>query len=316
VARIVRLGEDDGAVRLQERRLRQERPHVRRAAPGERSELPRRGLRAGPDVRYAQSLIDKGILPPADQSTLYAIWLPYEPNSFYASAKSGLCKSEFAYHAHTVFDDGGVSPLHVLVGTECDHQIGIFGSRVPVMQGSFSHEFAEWQSDADDLGFRFATTSLGGTAGPENADMCSFTEFGYIDPIFGYHAVPIWSNEAIANGDAPCQPWNTKTPFFNVSTPNDYQRVKAGKTTTVEISGYATAPTTAWRISTIDQWGPGDFVANPQLSAQTITNGGKVKLTVTIPPDAKSGQQDVVWIESSTLDNHFVAGWMVGFQVE
>jgi hypothetical protein len=278
------------------------------------------GIAYGPDTMsaYAQSLIDVGAVPPAAPNVLYAVFLPHQPNSFYAGSAQGLCKDlGYGYHSHMTLADGGLSPLHVLVETECDHLIGVLGSSMTAMQTTFSHELAEWAMDADDRGYRFPPTSLGGTAGPESADMCSFTQFGFTDPIFGYQAVPVWSNEAIAAGQSPCQPWNSKVPFANVDGPSDdYISVTPGQTLTVPLVGWATAPTTAWRISTIDQWGPGDFEANPVLGASTITNGGHVAMSLTIPATATSGQKDVVWIESSTLDQRYVAGWMVGLSVK
>jgi hypothetical protein len=279
----------------------------------------RPGIAWGADTMndYAQALIDDGVLPPAAVDVIYAIFIPHHDRSAYTGFTGGLCNDDYAYHSSATLPGGSASPLHLLVVTECDHSIGIFGSSLTVMQGSFSHEFAEWASDADDHGYRFPDTTLGGVVGREDADMCSFTQFGYTDPTFGYSAVPIWSNAAIASGDSPCQPWPANVPFLNVDSDSDeYRVVRPGDTLTVELTGWSTKPYGAWPIVTIDQFGSGDFAVNPQLSAPRITNGGHVTITVTIPEDAKPGQRDAIWIESLTDDNQYVAGWPVGFQVE
>jgi hypothetical protein len=277
------------------------------------------GVAYGPDTMsaYAQSLIDDFILPPAADNVLYAFFMPYQPQSFYDPYSSGLCISEYAYHLHDTEADGGVSPLHAIVGTECDHLNGILGSSAASMETNFSHELAEWFTDPDDVGYRFPPTALGWSAGPEVADMCSFTQFGYTDPVHGYQMVPIWSNAAIAAGEPPCQPWPSSPPYLSVDSPSDaFQMVTPGQNLSIKLTGWASAPYGAWPIFAIDQFGVADFVANPELSAEIITNGGEVTMTVSIPSNATSGQQDSIWIESLTADNQYVGGWLVGLQVQ
>jgi hypothetical protein len=170
-----------------------------------------------------------------------------------------------------------------------------------------------------------------GSPHSEVGDLCGGTRF-----TAGTYNVPrIWSNVAAAAGGDPCKPAVTP-PYYNVRTADAWVMASAGATVDVPLTGWATGSTTDWELSVAEVANSAGTAAatTPTLAGvasvtldggahPTMKDGGKGKLTVTVPASAPSGTWYVYEIDSSHLDaagaitpdpdlNHY---WMVGVYV-
>lgn len=137
--------------------------------------------------------------------------------------------------------------------------------------------------------------------GGENADLC-FDEASF-EGAFSFSR--FWSNASIAAHRNGCAPYAMGQVGFNASPPDKKQlHGKPGTQIQVPLTGWSEADFGAWKV--FPQWYYGDFDPKPTLDQSTLTNGGTVTLTLTIPPTAKAGMQShvIFYSQRSATDYH------------
>ncbi|MFO0728961.1 MAG: hypothetical protein U1E65_34595 [Myxococcota bacterium] len=133
--------------------------------------------------------------------------------------------------------------------------------------------------------------------GSELADACtgsSFLESNFV-------VQRAWSNAAARQGHDPCVP-ASGLPYFSVSEPVNRHTVAPGRSLTITLTGWSTAPVPDWPVLTTTA--QGDFDASPSLRTMTTNNGRNVALTVSVPAGTASGASAFVIVGSGGMAEH------------
>jgi len=163
------------------------------------------------------------------------------------------------------------------------------GDELPIATNAASHEIMEaatnpffrsnpaWQMDSAS-GPLEAWQMLSGS---EVADLCLNQSY---DEIAGFTVQDMWSNTAAQAGNNPCQPSDTKHPYFLVSAERTIYHAQPGATLTIPARAWSNLATAAWSLGI--NWGyvpDSNFDGHASLSQTTVNNGDEVTATVTIP---------------------------------
>jgi hypothetical protein len=123
-----------------------------------------------------------------------------------------------------------------------------------------------------------------------------------------------WSNSAGSTGD-PCVPLPPGSVYANVSPiPSKTQSVPRGGSIQFQLTGWSTAATPDWKLTT-EVLGSPSFDAAPKLSQPTINNGNVVTLTLSVPQSAQPGDVSTIVIVSTQADGT-KAKWPVAVEAE
>jgi hypothetical protein len=141
-----------------------------------------------------------------------------------------------------------------------------------------SHELMEAASDPvfDKPAWAIREQSVATPELGENADLCS----GNPTKVEGHQVTRNWSNVAAAKGERPCVP-APPGPGFGVFADPPEITLAPGKSTTVKVRAWSSAPMDAFRVL--------PYALSPsltaKLSAGTASNGDELTLTVTADTD-------------------------------
>jgi hypothetical protein len=228
-------------------------------------------------------------MPPYAPNNLYVLMLPAD----WADA-SLFCEFSAGFHMY-YSSNAGNTPLYAVIAN-CNSE------PVTSIEAVISHEIVEAATDPFTTGWVFGSPTepwfyLSG----ELADMCESNSIVYSSgPFIGQL---IWSNEAAADGGIPCQPWPASRTYLSILAPTDMASAPPGGEVEIPLLGWASGPFGSFELQTQDlQLTPYDggflenFLTNPRLSSQTISNGTTVTLTLSVPSTAKSGQSGAVWV--------------------
>jgi hypothetical protein len=290
---------------------------------------------------YVQSQIDAGTIPGPSKNNLYLLFVP--------PAVTGQCQGQYGYH--DTWPTGGASAGDVLGVAEYCTPDSQDPSQLDELTHGATHEIAEgctnpqWSSQPawvvdQPASEPWKQSPWWSVPCGEIGDMCNY-EFE-VEGGFSYERV--WSNTAAAAGGDPCIP-SVAHAFYDVSSIGspDWSTIQPGGSIDIPLTGWATGPQPPW-------WLLGTYVtnANQGLSGATVSitspkdgwfgscghqpiadNGGaaaKVKLHVTAPSGAASGDWAVVEVDSYRQDvtatcsasqgtdaRHF---WFVGVYVQ
>ena len=218
-------------------------------------------ITANPSTNAMDAFIGRAIAGRAeaadDGNTMYMLYLPagvvdIDPTQ---GVNTG-CQYHGGYHT---------------LGTS--NRVWGFGMRCP-LQGTgltelqsltiiSSHEIIEAATDPDPgrgytLGFlQSRSDDVWTSTSGETGDMCVSTQI--TEGLYTYQRV--WSNSAAAAGGDPCVPALT-TPYYNVSTGQQWYSVAPGATVTIPVTGWSTARMTL------------DWVIDPQILKTTASGSG------------------------------------------
>lgn len=243
-----------------------------------------------------------------DESTLYAVFYPPGVTITMDLGGSGgeSCHGFGGYHYEVA---AGGKHVGYAVLPRC--------SDMAELSLSTSHEIFEWATDPfpltkpayaviDDAHWAFQPLTYG-----ELGDLCTFLDQEPIVPAdLGFTVQRMFSNEASKKGVFPCVPNDGKRAFF-AAIPHaedtvqamDYRsresldfvetkavRLPRGTTRTVDVSVYASTPTTGITVSgmTLDQLyqRPSTSGFELSLSSHSASSGDTLKLEVTAPKKA------------------------------
>ncbi|MHB8419073.1 MAG: hypothetical protein ACYDCL_13430 [Myxococcales bacterium] len=164
-----------------------------------------------------------------------------------------------------------------------------------------SHEIIEAATDpCGSWGYRGSATDAWSLIGNEVADMCPMHAQ---DPATGFYVARAWSPSAAALGEDPCIP-GPAGPYTNVSpSPDAIQRIPAGQSETVVLTGWSSAPTGPWPISVANEaaaLSSCTFDPAARLGASQIGDGRTVDLTLTVPAGTPAYCEALVYVFSGT----------------
>jgi hypothetical protein len=314
------------------------RAHVRVDGPA----IPSGTLTQAEMVTYVQNAVRAAPTPPvADGHTIYVLYLPAGVSNT-SAASTPTCVESY----HRAFPGGttGMGDGIAIVG-RCAPRTG--QTQLEQITTTSSHEIAEAATDTAD-GWALARLDTDpawmysiwieeeGGAHTEIGDICSL-ETRIREGGFVYQRV--FSNSAAAAGGDPCVPFHP-FPYYSVSTPNGWyaapaRPASAAWTVTIPVTGWSTAATDDWLISSAVPYSSRTGVtAQSALASDTMTmlggmtyhtinNGRTATLTVTLPAAAASGDWFALFVRSFRRDasgdplpnDDFAHRWMVGVYV-
>lgn len=244
----------------------------------------------GPQVDDAEvqnrllDAVSSGELPAAaalGEPFLYMLFFPSSTQVTLMGSQSCVAFGGYHNEAHR-----GALDLVYAVIPDCGGDLG----------GPISHELFEAASDPfpfTNPSFQYAPAPPDGWSflGSELADACTSSTFLQS----GFVVQRIWSNNAARQSRDPCFP-ASGTPYFSVSEPTNAHTLGAGRSLTINLVAWSTAPVPDWPLvaGTI----AGDFDAQPMLSVTTTNNGRRVSLTVSVPAGTPPGSGSVVVVGS------------------
>jgi hypothetical protein len=256
-----------------------------------------------------ESLIAKeltaGTLPSPSSLGGQGVYMVYFPQDTQLSNRFGNgCSSFRGYHDFFAFQ-----------GTDIAY--AVIADCPPFALGDIelvaSHELIEAATDPHPVGagpptgwaISDPTSPWVDSIGPEVADLC--ITLNDQDAASGFFVQRIWSNTAAKGNGSPCVP-APNAPFFTVSaSPDTTQLVSAGGSFKFTLTGWSNTPAMgAWNLQIV--FG-GQFSADPQLSASTITNGGSVDLTLSVPSDATFPMLGWAAVQSLDTTGQVVSLW-------
>jgi hypothetical protein len=232
-----------------------------------------------PDAFMSQH-IASGALPGADASdTEYLYVLVTPPGTTVPIDPSMTCAATHDIGGAAWHEEGSTPHrfAYAIIPT-CGHE------DLGDIEIGISHEIVEAATDPFPETAPGHQTRQGAWAG-EIADLCDVPTV-----IDGFTVGTVWSNKMAALGGDPCLP--AASVYFNVSAKAP-ALVDPGQTLTIDVTGWSTASRADWKLATFDLplYVDKTFTPTLALSTNTINNGRTATLTVTIPPDAKSGSQ-------------------------
>ena len=232
--------------------------------------------------QYLANEMTSGKVPAYAANNIYMLMLP-----FAWSDTSSFCQQQGGYHS--VFPDATGNPVVYGVVADCGS-----GGATDVLfdEISLSHEIAEASTDPLISGWAFqAGNDAWSYIGGEIGDMCEALSTFYMNDA-GYGAQLLWSNQAAAASQPPCQPWPAGQLFVTVLGDSALVPAAPGTTVRIPVTGWASAPTPAWTLATSDAFYGVGFSSSPALSSTTIGAGQQVMAELTVPA-AAAGQAAV-----------------------
>jgi hypothetical protein len=254
--------------------------------------------------------VTAGDFPPPDSETVYAIYFP--ATTSITSGGGSSCSSFGAYHTSATV--AGQSTSYAVM-PYCDYGQGDLFNFTQV-EVAASHEIAESTTDPlpnDRPAFLAPSNDAWelqqSLAGGECGDMCEGLPSADW-PDMGYTYQRIWSNQAAALSEQPCQPWPNvyfaaavrTTPIsVNGHTSYGYVTVKRGQDTTAIADVFSQAPlphdlqlvagkAKGSATTTPQDVGPPDEGITITLSKnQGLHNGSGIFVTFTVPASAQVG---------------------------
>jgi hypothetical protein len=175
-----------------------------------------------------------------------------------------------------------------------------------------SHEFIEATTDP----FPYSNVAYGITdptnawivTDGEVADLCE----GQQMTDSGFSLTLVWSNSAAMGHGDPCIP-APPGPFYDVSpSPWQAQTVMKGGTATFALTGFSTAPISAWPVYTVVG---GSFAPTVHLDTTMMSNGQKAMLTVTVPDGTPSQSYAAIFISSAGATLTDYTFWPIAVEV-
>jgi hypothetical protein len=222
--------------------------------------------------------IDSGLVPAPDDRTVYMIYV----SAATADVDSGGTKSCIASKGFHDFDFDATLQQAYAIAVIYDCRGGLDD-----LTATASHELVEAATDPFlASNYVIYDPNLGVTA--ESADMCEF-----LDAVRegGFDVTRAWSNAAARGGRNPCVPAPSGDVYYNVEvSPSVAPVMKAGDSGvyTFVLTGWSEGPVSPWVLIPIP--GEGSTIdLGVSLDTNRMNNGGKAKLTLTVPPDAKAG---------------------------
>ncbi len=239
------------------------------------------------DVEIQTRLLDavvSGQLPAAaalGEPFLYMLFFPSSTQITLMGSQSCLAFGGYHNEAHR-----GALDLVYAVIPDCGGDLGV----------AISHELFEAASDPfpfTNPSFQYAPTPPDGWSflGSELADACASSSFLQS----GFVVQRIWSNNAARQSRDPCFP-ASGAPYFSVSEPTNAHTLAAGRTLTINLVAWSTAPVPDWPL--VSATIAGDFDAQPMLGVSTTNNGRRVTLTVSVPAGTPPGASAFVVVGS------------------
>jgi hypothetical protein len=228
-----------------------------------------------------QSHIMDGTFPTPSGDAIYALYLP--PGVTVNSAAVGTsCQDFHAYHYFTdvMLADGGTARVTYLVIMRCPD-----GKTLDAMTLLGSHELVEAATDPFLDGFVMNDVAWAATHGGESCDLCLYSGGTHSG---GWAVERGFSNTAASRGFVPCVPTESETNFNAAPADGDTVLTLAvGETATLDLVGFAMAPTPDWTLKAVDSGG-GDLALT--VDRPTLNNGLQARLTVTLLRAPSSGK--------------------------
>ncbi len=259
---------------------------------------------------FFQSLFSSNAIPANTPTSIYVLLLP----ASWADL-STFCTHQGGYH--TAYQDPSQGLVYYAIVPPCPN-----GGQVSELESTeiaISHEVVEAATDPyGQNGYQISDPNdpwfyLGGELG----DLCaSNTEYTYTDGT--NYAQLIWSNQSVASNQIPCQPWPGTSIYYSLTGPTTMVAGRPGSQVPITLTGWASSNTSSqWYLNAQDGDFQIDFRTNPVLSAQSITQGGTVTVTLTIPQTAQVGQHGAAWIAAFDPNTSLgVGSTMVGVVVQ
>jgi hypothetical protein len=220
----------------------------------------------------------------AAPSFIYMVYLPHET----AVTLNGetLCPSSEGYHG---FLSQGIAAVYSVI-LLCRSQGAT--EELSSIESAASHEFIESATDPFFDAFSSPSRIAGyvppiGPGAAEVADLCSGMPIVQYD---SYTMVPIWSDWAALHAMPPCQPSASET-FFSVSSEPCPQYLSPGESHIFTITGWSTAATSAWEVTTrpLDVTPYPSFTPALDWNNVALNNGQSATMTITVPEGTASG---------------------------
>jgi hypothetical protein len=274
---------------------------------------PPRGILDSDVVALIQQGITAGTLPPPTTGNGQLFYIVYFPSTTSITDFRGefLC-GQFAGYHHSA-DFNGTRFTYAVIG-DCNQGADYITSTA-------SHELIEDSTDPYDgrPGYFLDTSPPDPWTienGQEVGDLCVNEGDVYEG---GFALQRSWSNAAAAAEMNPCVP-PPDGPYETVTTmPPDVQMVAAGMTVSWTLTGWSTMPSEPpWTINIVgaDNSAYSPTQLGPQFlngtSSYVIHNGSHVRVTLTVPASANSGDFGGVQI----LSGMYAHAWPLAFQVQ
>jgi hypothetical protein len=240
-------------------------------------------------------------------SVLYVVYLPSQSTITLTSTGGPTLTSCMDFGGfHEEMDLDGIHASYAVVNACPSSTPGL--TDLEDEEVAASHEIFEAMTD------RFPDTAPGWTftqntvvpwllIGGELGDLCALPRVVYHQGQF--YAQRIWSDAAAASGTKdPCAPQDPALPYYGVTTATTTVQVAAGGQFAFPLVGWSTAPVGAWGLGA--QPGGGTFNPGVSVDTNSMTNGGRATLTVTVPQGTPQGGYALVWVSSalSMTDYH------------
>jgi hypothetical protein len=254
---------------------------------------------------YLQTLFTANAIPAVEPENIYILFLP----GSWADA-AGFCQSYGGYHTYFQ-DNNGDYPVYAIVPNCLGTQMGALDQE----EFAVTHEIVEASTDPYVDSWVFAAANAPWMyIGGELADMCESYDYYYTSPNGEYVAPLIWSNQAVAAGEVPCQPWPAGTAYVSVLAPQSTVLALPGTTAQIPITGWASGPYAPWGIQILDNpIGSAQFATSPTLSGSSISAGQQVTASLEVPAGTLGGEVGAAWILCNDLTtNQNLGSAMIG----
>jgi hypothetical protein len=252
---------------------------------------------------------DAGGLPPPDDETVYALFIP--PGAPFAA--SDCANGASSYHQEAAVPRR--FPYLVILDCDPNEPESVGAQYVGELE---SHEFIEAATDPfwfTDPAYEFPEGSPWRLVGGEVADLCAADWVLAADA--GFYVQRVWSNLAAADGGvAPCVPGSDYDVATQPLDAGEFVSVAAGSTATVPLLGWAPYTVSDWSITAYPMPPPySQFIVTASLSQTEIGNGQTVEMTVGVPRTAaKSEVAAVLLIFGDPLSSTQQFRWVVGVE--
>jgi hypothetical protein len=249
-------------------------------------------------------LIADGTLPSPGPDTLYMLYIRDADTKYTGNSLGTACSDFGGFHAE--IDSGNLSfPFAVVIS--CTRS-GLF-SELDHTTSTASHELIEAATDPLTRTKPAFILKQPLSHEGEVGDLCE----GHHERDNNFYVQRIWSNRAAASGGDPCAPASTD-PYFRIDASPQVIQLSAGESATFTFSAWATAATPAFEAFV--EYRAGTFIPlvrdpyrmmnvplGPGLvtrfaEAPVMVNGQTAQLTLTVPPDAQSGQRATLIVQA------------------
>jgi hypothetical protein len=247
--------------------------------------------------------IESHVLPAPAKDSVYAVYFPASTTVKLFAGDQG-CLTSYGYHYSRPYEGQRLTYFAIPDCSALDPTVDYHAILYP----DASHELIETLTDpsmTDPAYLLESAMNAWSQFGGEVADECA----GLSTNEAGYTLTRVWSNQAAASGQDPCQPASPSAIVYDVAPSQTVVTIAAGHSATISLMGWSSAPKAPWWLTAYmgyeSAFNPKPQLGGPVVSfgptvgaGTTITNGQTTTLTLSVPAGAQSGSIGSVFIDS------------------